>query len=1246
MPRLTYTGDTTDLFGRFLPTPMIESVKMSTPEPDDPQVTQIQKTVARTKLLDPSYSFDSVDPAKLAKISVDMSVLFNADDTFTSKEMITELFDKTESESLYINIFAVKDIEKINNIKSDKLNISEVRDTVTLNTAFSGIINELTDATTSYNYINMFFSQFYQVYSVPFSDFQSSITFTSDTDDEGNPIMRSSYTKVEFLINNFNALQDLTVFAAISTKSVAQLNTLSRPAFAINFSDISYEDIKREGQISKFGDPVFVDQNNMVYPNTPLQALDSKFYKADNITSSDVVNTVDIAMAPFRSRATSDKALTNHLDNIDYVIATYSGNSALLPNLNKSNRLSPSKSANTNTGQLYDNLRIAINNTNSVLLGEEQVVRRIYRNSKIVDLRTLVDVKFDPSYVSSLVAEDYVYNNVLHSNMAKYVPIAADTPEQFQAELPQSSEERLAAYNQNIDNLKSLLKDEIIKTRPDVGNEYGGASGDYTTIISEKVKEIVDYVYDWGNYWSGAGSYQEKWFVDDSLSGSRRRARKIRNDDSYSETRGTVYEVSEATFEQLYTFTDGFENGTAQSAGAKLQLVFPKTANGRITRSRIIDGSTARKNQIENNNNVVLEIETGLVGRAVDSAISTGRLGGAKSIKLVRYNVEDTEELSLKVLNALENYLGEYDSVLSGADEGAQETLDDAVNAVYNAMSAQVDVLINTIISSGDRQFINELLLEQSRQQAAETLFDLMAIQMRNIISEQDFLNIVGYVITPWSHTVAGKDPAAKVATVTSDYGGQTGIIYGYYKQIANAVGENFSEGDRFAQRINFGGALRDLMEANFANRKDSIVELLEGMIEQSVALNSLQIDTGLNDALSSLDIIVKKAGYFFFDYEKFVRKGSFMSRYINVDRMLAFMPEAQEITNNGINITNVVYNNYTHAARMELENLTSPEKPQDFDTLKFNTRNRVGDNDRLATYMSAPILGGSFSFKEFFNPLRSGATTEEIMNSYESSSVYSNLVQRNFNFTGFNQAALGSNKTWIEDYRLAMYNYQFFVDDDQVGMSTRAPPEYMDGSMLSPSSDSVSRDISQLQVTVQDNSYEILNSIIDYFGTAYNDFISNYYNFALENCSFNERTQKFNSFFINQINSLHPGQDNPWIRMVSVYTLYLNMFTDTFQGSYELMLDAGDRQLDYISPETGTLGQLIAFQERLVELSELLKLTKSRAFVDDASYPRAQILSTISDVERPILDHIGDYSRFNTLPSSVGSSTTTSGGG
>ena len=104
---------------------------------------------------------------------------------------------------------------------------------------------------------------------------------------------------------------------------------------------------------------------------------------------------------------------------------------------------------------------------------------------------------------------------------------------------------------------------------------------------------------------------------------------------------------------------------------------------------------------------------------------------------------------------------------------------------------------------------------------------------------------------------------------------------------------------------------------------------------------------------------------------------------------------------------------------------------------------------------------------------------------------------------------------------------------------------------------------------------------------------------------------------------------------MVSTYVHYIDLLSDYFNESTALpptfteiqeKLDFGTKLLDTIRPETGTLGQLIVFNDALVELNDRLQQIKANATERYTSYNTNREIYIDTIIENPILDHIGDY--------------------
>ena len=71
MSRLIYRGDTISTFGKFLPTPIIESIKLSSVENSDSIITSINNRYTR------GSTHSSISAVDLTKLTIRTSALFN-----------------------------------------------------------------------------------------------------------------------------------------------------------------------------------------------------------------------------------------------------------------------------------------------------------------------------------------------------------------------------------------------------------------------------------------------------------------------------------------------------------------------------------------------------------------------------------------------------------------------------------------------------------------------------------------------------------------------------------------------------------------------------------------------------------------------------------------------------------------------------------------------------------------------------------------------------------------------------------------------------------------------------------------------------------------------------------------------------------------------------------------------------------------------------------------------------------------
>ena len=155
-----------------------------------------------------------------------MSVFFNSDDNFDINPLIEELFNySTDSsgnnESLYINLYILKNQTNIDELKGDKFALKRLALPVVNADMYQNETAEDSGlSNTDFDIYASLSGTSNQVISIPFSDFEDKVTFSTDYDEDGNPIMKSSYVTITGYTQAFTSIQDMAIFACVSTESI------------------------------------------------------------------------------------------------------------------------------------------------------------------------------------------------------------------------------------------------------------------------------------------------------------------------------------------------------------------------------------------------------------------------------------------------------------------------------------------------------------------------------------------------------------------------------------------------------------------------------------------------------------------------------------------------------------------------------------------------------------------------------------------------------------------------------------------------------------------------------------------------------------------------------------------------------------------------------------------------------------------------------------------------------------------
>jgi len=332
---------------------------------------------------------------------------------------------------------------------------------------------------------------------------------------------------------------------------------------------------------------------------------------------------------------------------------------------------------------------------------------------------------------------------------------------------------------------------------------------------------------------------------------------------------------------------------------------------------------------------------------------------------------------------------------------------------------------------------------------------------------------------------------------------------------------------------------------------------------------------------LGSAEMVGANYGFFFFDYEKaqtFTSNAAILGS-MDINKVKEIWGEG--VFNLGYQLSEVkLERQYTtlsvdpFGTLIEMAGALTPlidmvakyNYDEGYPELQYVEHTYYGDTDVVGYYEYAQ------SFEVDFDT--SGMTLEEAKDvagrQLSECTAKSFLVLRNFDLvpeTSGADSALG-------DYGLMCFEFQDLMGEDvqridEVGTSTRL--EYI------------------ATVTIEDNTLEIFQAIIDVFGTFSTDFQA-YYDAATEACAYSSVDGVFNDYFITWATEEWPDlATSPWVMAAAVYYLYLDLLEGTFDGDMDLIALATQTMASAISPTTGTLTQLQIFYEAFVALTGLV---------------------------------------------------------
>ena len=179
-------------------------------------------------------------------------------------------------------------------------------------------------------------------------------------------------------------------------------------------SDVTYEKIFSNGELQNVITS-YVDSQEIIYDQIPIQSISGQYYKADNISHDEIVEYFEDFVTKFKEADVydvSDTDLNDMLDQISIMVQTYGNTARIIRRLDDLRSLFTSKSSAKSVGKLYVRFRKRVISANRAVESGTPLKNLLHRNPKILDLREaditdLADSVYDEEWKSK--SDEYIY---------------------------------------------------------------------------------------------------------------------------------------------------------------------------------------------------------------------------------------------------------------------------------------------------------------------------------------------------------------------------------------------------------------------------------------------------------------------------------------------------------------------------------------------------------------------------------------------------------------------------------------------------------------------------------------------------------------------------------------------------------------------------------------------------------------------------------------------------------------------
>jgi|MDTB01.1.fsa_nt_gb hypothetical protein len=307
----------------------------------------------------------------------------------------------------------------------------------------------------------------------------------------------------------------------------------------------------------------------------------------------------------------------------------------------------------------------------------------------------------------------------------------------------------------------------------------------------------------------------------------------------------------------------------------------------------------------------------------------------------------------------------------------------------------------------------------------------------------------------------------------------------------------------------------------------------------------------------STEDYDVFNRGFVLFDFEKAIRTQTKISKFFDVAKLdnyfgramtaAKFVPskalikrfkrnEELDDWQSGDAVPSLGSDNGVSTV-FQLETTFNKESAFDFESMKV-----LSHADSFYT---------TYEFNDFIND----SNSSEVLCPY--------FIPRNFK--------LASADSKFVDYRLLCYDFFHIVKNS------------------GPATEDISQnDILSFETEFIDYTREIYYELTSSYQQFLTGAFAKYVDVANEFCHYNNIDNYFNDFFAESMIDAYESNpaSAPWVVAPIIFNLHLDLLTDQWQGSADTILIESKNNTNNIGPSAGTLEQLNAFYEKMVELN------------------------------------------------------------